>query len=282
MALSVMPLTANIGAEVTGVDLARPLDEETRARIHALLLEHQALVFRDQDLTPETHVAFARQFGTIKRPPLPTRHGGPPEVNVLDQTSPRGEGSDAWHADNTYTETPPMGSVLRTLALPPVGGDTAIASMTTAYDALSEPIRALCDRLTAVHDITRSITRAIARGHSTASLAEMQERFPPTEHPVVVVHPETGRRSLFVNVASTTRIVGLAEAESDMLLRFLFEHVKQPELQVRVRWDLRTVVFFDNRCTQHYAVADYAERRILHRVAIEGERPRGIVAARAA
>lgn len=109
-----------------------------------------------------------------------------------------------------------------------------------------------------------------------ANLAEIQKQLPPVEHPVVVVHPETGRRALFVNVNSTVRIKGLADAESEMLLRFLFEHTKQPEFQVRVRWDTRMLVFLDNRCTQHYAVADYRERRVLHRVAVEGTRPFGI------
>ena len=137
-------------------------------------------------------------------------------------------------------------------------------------------VRELCDELTAVHDVTRSLSRAIARGHSDADLAEVRKRLPPVSHPVVVVHPETGRRALFVNVNSTVRIEGLSEPESDMLLRFLFEHVKSPEFQMRVRWDEHTLVFLDNRCAQHYAVPDYTERRILHRVAVEGARPRGV------
>ena len=276
MGLSIDRLTARIGAEVSGVDLASELTDTTVAEIRRALLDHQVLVFRDQSLTPEDHIRFARRFGPIKRPPVATAHGGPPEINVIDQTEPRGEGADAWHADNTYTVTPPMGSLLRVLQLPSSGGDTAFASMTAAYDALSPEIRSLCDRLRAVHDVTRSLTRAIERGHSVADLQEVQKRLPPVEHPVVIVHPETGRRALFVNVNSTVRICGLRDAESDMLLRFLFEHTKQPEFQVRVRWDTRSLVFLDNRCTQHYAVADYNERRVLHRVAVEGERPLGV------
>ena len=280
MGLSIDRLTANIGAEVSGVDLSGDLDASTIAQIREALLEHMVLVFREQDLTPESHIAFARRFGEIKRPPVATAHGegGPPEVNVIDQTDPRGEGADAWHADNTYTATPPMGSLLRVLQLPSVGGDTAFASMVAAYEALSPTIKRLCESLTAIHDVTNSLTKAIARGHSVANLAEIQKRLPPVEHPVVIVHPETGRRALFVNVNSTVRIKGVSEAESDMLLRFLFEHTKEPEFQVRVRWDTRTLVFLDNRCTQHYAVADYRERRILHRVAVEGTRLEGVPA----
>lgn len=271
--LSLTSLTANIGAEIRGVDLSTKIGAETIAGIRAALFEHEVLVFRDQTLTPEAHIAFARCFGEIKQPPVRTAHEGPSEINVLDQTDPRGEGADAWHADNTYTRTPPMGSLLRVLQVPDKGGDTAFASMTAAYDALSEPIRKLCERLSAIHDVTGSLTKAIERGHSIGNLAEMQAQLPPVEHPVVIAHPESGRRALFVNINSTTRLVGLGEAESDMLLRFLFEHVKQPEFQVRIKWDTRTLVFLDNRLTQHYAVADYAERRILHRVAIEGTQP---------
>ena len=275
MSLSVERMTANIGAEVRGVDLSTELEAAVIREIRAVLLEHQVIVFRNQDLTPERHIAFAKYFGSIKLPPVSTAHGGPPEINVIDQTTPKGEGADAWHADNTYTATPPMGSLLRVLELPSVGGDTAFASMYAAYDALTPVIQRLCDELIAVHDVTGSLTKAIARGHSVANLSEIRKQLPPVEHPVVTVHPETGRRALFVNINSTTRLVGLSESESDMLLRFLFEHTKQPEFQVRVRWDTRTLVFLDNRCTQHYAVADYDDRRVLHRVAVEGTRPVG-------
>lgn len=279
MTIDIRPMTAALGAEVRGVDLTGELGQETIAALRAALLDHLVLVFRDQDLDTASHIAFARRFGEIKLPPVATAHGGPPEVNVIDQQTPKGEGADNWHADNTYTATPPMGSLLRVVQLPSVGGDTAFASMTAAYQALSAPIRELCDGLTAIHDVTSSMRKAIERGHSSANLAEIQQQLPPVEHPVVIVHPETGQRSLFVNVNSTVRVVGLKDNESDMLLRYLFEHTKQPEFQVRVRWDERTLVFLDNRCTQHYAVPDYHERRVLHRVAVEGARPVGIAGA---
>jgi taurine dioxygenase len=269
-------LTAAIGAEVRGVNLAEALTNEQVQALREALLDHLVLVFRDQALTTRVHIETARAFGQIKNPPVATAHGGPPEVNVIDQTQPRGEGADAWHADNTYTACPPMGSLLRVVTLPSVGGDTSFASMYAAYEALSPEMQELCEGLRAVHDVTRSLSKAIARGHSTANISEVQEKFPPVEHPVVIVHPESGRRALFVNVNSTVRIVGLPEAESEMLLRFLFEHTKSPEFQLRVQWDERSLVFLDNRCTQHYAVPDYHERRVLHRVAIEGTRPVGV------
>jgi taurine dioxygenase len=276
MALVFNRLTSKIGAEVEGVDLSSSLDDQTVAQIREGLLEHLVLVFREQELSPESHIAFAKEFGKIKHPPVRTAHGGPPEINVIDQTDPRGEGADAWHADNTYTEKPPMGSLLRVLQVPEVGGDTAFANMYEAYEALSPSIKGLCDELTATHDVTGSLSKAIARGHSVGNLEEIRAQLPPVEHPVVIVHPETGRRALFVNINSTVRVNGLSDSESEMLLRFLFEHTKSPEFQVRVRWDTESLVFLDNRCTQHYAVADYRERRILHRVAIEGERPGGV------
>lgn len=271
MSLSVDRLTSAIGAEVGGVDLAQPLDEATATEIRSLLHEHLVLVFRGQALTPEQQLDFGRAFGTIKPPPVRTAHGGPPEINVVSQDDPRGEGADNWHADNTYTAAPPMGSILHLKEQPSVGGDTMFASMYAAFEALSPALQDMCEELTATHDVTKSITKAIARGHSSADLGAVQAQLPAVRHPVVLRHPVTGRKALFVNVNSTVRINELAEHESDALLALLYEHANDPAFQVRVRWDLSTVVFLDNLATQHYAVPDYRERRTLHRVAIEGE-----------
>ena len=163
-----------------------------------------------------------------------------------------------------------MGSILRAVQLPAVGGDTCFANMYAAYDGLSPPLRELVDGLRAVHDITKPMRKAIAGGHAKFDLATMQERCPPVEHPVVVTHPETGRRGLFVNRNSTTQLVGLSERENDVLLPFLFDHVRSPEYQCRFHWEPGSMAFWDNRCVQHYAVADYAERRVMHRVTIAG------------
>ncbi len=271
MTLVAEPLTGNIGAEVSGVDLTKPLAAGDVEQIRALLHEHLVLVFRDQPVTPDQQIAFAGSFGTIKQPPVRTRHDGPPEINVVDQTDPKGEGADDWHNDNTYTQIPPMGSVLHVLQLPDKGGDTMFSSMYAAYDALSEPLQELCGGLTATHDLTKSLSKAIARGHSSADLAQVQEQFPPSTHPVVLHHPVTGRPALFVNVNSTVRINELSDAESDTLLRLLYAHNASPLFQVRVKWDESSVVFLDNLAAQHYAVPDYTTRRVLHRVAIEGQ-----------
>jgi taurine dioxygenase len=266
--IELRPISGAIGAEVHGVDPAGAIDDATVDAIKAALLRHLVLIFRDVSITPDQHVAFARRFGPLHHPPLPTKFGTRPEINVLDQTSGKGD-ADRWHNDNTYTAEPPMGSVLHVVTVPDVGGDTGFASMYAAYDALSAPMQRLVDGLSAEHDITRSLKRAIERGHTDLDLRATQERLPPVVHPVAIVHPETGRRALFVNPQSTTRILDVTEGESRMLLAYLYEHVKSPEFQCRVRWDNRTVVFLDNRCVQHCAVADYHQRRVLHRVTIK-------------
>jgi taurine dioxygenase len=268
--IEIRPLTAATGAEVSGVSLANPLDDETIRCIRLALLDHLVLFFRDQELTDEQHLDFALRFGPLSVSPLVTKYQDSPKVTVLDQVNPKGEGADEWHSDNTFMSTPPMGSILRAVQLPPVGGDTCFANMYAAYEALSPALRSLVDGLRAVHDITKPMRKAIAAGHTGLDLAEMQERWPPTEHPVVVMHPETGRRGLFVNRNSTTHIVGLTERENDLLLPFLLDHVRSPEFQCRFHWEPGSIAFWDNRCVQHYAVADYVERRVMRRVTIDG------------
>ena len=231
------------------------------------------LFFRDVDITPEQQIAFARNFGEIQVPHLPTAHGGPPEMNVLDQTNPLGDGADTWHNDSTYAEEPPMGSMLHVVQAPSVGGDTCFANMYAAYETLSPTMRQHVDGLEAVHDIIPQLVVALERGHTNLDLDAARAQFPPIRHPVVRTHPETGRKALFVNSNHTTHIADVPRAESEHLLSLLYDHVKSPELQCRFRWDERSLVFLDNRCLQHYAVPDYHERRVLHRVALKGDRP---------
>jgi len=268
--LEVTPLTAAIGAELSGVDLRQELPDKTVAAIRQALLVHLVVFFRGQALSDEEHLALALRFGPLSVPPLATRYQDRPTVTVLDQVSPRGEGADEWHSDNTFMPNPPMGSILRAVQLPAVGGDTCFASMYAAYETLSPPLRSLVEGLRAVHDITKPMQKAIAAGHTNLAMAEMQERWPPVEHPVVVTHPETGRQALFVNRNSTTRLVGVTDRENDVLLPFLLDHVRSPEFQCRFHWEPDSVAFWDNRCVQHYAVADYGERRVMHRVTVDG------------
>jgi taurine dioxygenase len=273
-ALAIEPVTPCIGATVTGVDLRSPLDASTIDSIQEALVAHGVLFFRNQDISPEEQLAFARQFGEISIPPFRPKYGADPELIVLDQVSPKGEGADEWHSDNTFMAEPPMGSILKAVQLPSVGGDTCFANMHAAYDGLSAPIRRLVDELSAVHDITKPLQRALAAGHSDANLAEVQAKWPAVVHPVARTHPVTGRKALFVNGNSTTHLVGLSEREGEPLLRLLIDHVRDPAFQCRFKWDVDSIAFWDNRSVQHYAVPDYTERRVMNRVTLVGERPR--------
>jgi taurine dioxygenase len=271
--LQIKQVTRVIGAEISGVSLKEPLSSEDRAAIEAALLEHHVLFFRDQDITPEEQVEFARQFGEISTPPFTPKYSKSPDYIVLDQTNPEGEGADNWHSDNTFMAEPPLGSILKAVLLPKAGGDTCFANMAAAYQALSEPIRAMLDGLEAEHDITKPLQKAIDAGHSEANLSEVQAKWPPVRHPVVRKHPVTGNKALFVNGNSTTRLLEISERENQMLLPFLLDHVRSPTFQCRFRWDAHSIAFWDNRSTQHYAVPDYQERRVMHRVTLAGDRP---------
>jgi taurine dioxygenase len=270
VSIDIKPLTATIGAEVHGADLRDGFSDGDVSTIRTALLDHLVVCFRDQEIDDEQHLAFALRFGPLHVSPLATRYQESDAVVVLDQMHPKGEGADEWHSDNTFLAVPPMGSILRAVQLPSVGGDTCFANMYDAYDALSEPMRNLVDGLTAVHDITKPLRKAIRDGHSTLDLSEMQQKCPPVEHRVAVTHPETGRKALFVNRNSTSHLVGVTERENDLLLPFLFDHVRSPEFQCRFHWEPGSIAFWDNRAVQHYAVADYHERRVMRRVTIAG------------
>jgi len=271
-AIQIRKLTATIGAEVSGVDLRQPLPVGIRDEILTALVTYHVIFFRNQDITPEEQVAFAKQFGPISFPPFAPKYGTHPEFIVLDQTSPKGEGADEWHSDNSFMAEPPMGSILRAVRIPEVGGDTCFASTVAAYEALSSPVQELIDGLTAVHDITKPLLKGIAAGHATVDLAEVQAQWPPVEHPIVRTHPVTGKKSLYVNRNSTTHIVGLTERENEALLPMLTDHIRSPEFQCRFSWDTNSVAFWDNRSAQHFAVPDYRTRRIMNRVTIAGEK----------
>jgi taurine dioxygenase len=276
----VQPLTATIGAEVLGVDLATaPDDPAVMDAIRAAWTEHLVLFFRDQHtLSDEAQIRFAREFGPFEFHAFAKPHPEHPELIVLDQTTPERDGGNSWHTDSTFMEQPALGSVLRAVQLPPLGGDTCWASMYAAYDALSPRLRTLLDGCTALHDLVMPLEKAIAGGHSAGGdLAAIRAAWPPVEHPVVRVHAVTGRKSLFVNNNFTTRILGITKEESDVLLPYLLHHVQRPDFQVRFRWMPGSVAFWDNRCTQHYAVPDYSgHRRVMHRVTLTGERPMGV------
>jgi len=264
-------VTAVIGAEVSGLELTAALDDVTIATLRDALNRHHVLFFRDQRMTPAHQLAFAERFGTVQLPLIDAPAGDVAGVTVLDQVGPKGQGTDRWHADSTFMACPPLGAILHAVQAPRVGGDTCFASMVAAYESLSPALRSFLDELEAVHS-TAIVNRLMA---DLTGIVHREGDDTETVHPVVRVHPESGRKVLFVNGNFTTRIVGLTEGESRVLLDLLFEHVRAPEHQVRFRWMEGSVAFWDNRAVQHFAVPDYDERRVMHRVLIAGDAPVG-------
>jgi taurine dioxygenase len=268
--LLIRPVTPTIGAEVLGVDLG-DLSDENFATIREALTEHQVIFFRDQDISVEAHKAFGARFGTLDIHPNDPGLDGHPEVMIIhaDKTSKRVAG-EMWHSDVSCGEEPPMGSILRMFTVPESGGDTMFASMYGAYEALSERMKEMLEGLTAIHDgapYYQSVNAMIGRD-------DTRKVYPKSEHPVVRTHPVSGRKCLYVNSMFTTQILGLPIPESDALLNFLFDHVKSPAFQCRFRWQQHSIAFWDNRCTQHYAVWDYSPNvRSGYRVTVRGERP---------
>lgn len=273
--LSVVPLNPTIGAVVRGVDLAQPLGEATIAAIGRALLQHHVLFFENQDLAPASQRDFAARFGALHVHPVYPHVQDVPEIIILDTHPDNQPDNDNWHTDVTFIETPPMGAVLAAKELPPSGGDTSWSSSIAAFEALSAPWQAFLTGLTALHDFAKSFPpERFAAPEERERWQIARDRNPPVIHPVVRTHPVTGRKGLFVNEGFTTRIVGFSPKESDAVLRFLFEHVAKPEFTVRWRWKAGDVAFWDNRCTQHYALADYLpHRRVMHRATVLGDRP---------
>lgn len=253
----VRPMSGALGAEVRGVPFGRMAEADFTA-VRELLLEHLVLFFPDAaGLAPEAHKEFGRWFGELEVHPFLPKLPEHDEVVVLD--SELGAKADVWHTDVTFSPSPPIASVLQLVVSPPAGGDTMWSNQYLAYEAVSPPLREMLDGLTAVHVFEHP------------SMPYRSE----AEHPVVRTHPETGRRSLYVNRLFTRRIAQLAPGESDALLRHLFELSESPQRVCRYRWQPGAIAMWDNRATQHYAVNDYTGRRVGWRVTILGDKPEG-------
>jgi len=272
--ISVEASTPVIGAEVSNIDLSSPIDRETFEELNAALIEHKVLFFRDQhNLTPETHVAFGRNWGALTVEPWRARAEGLDDITIIE-----GYGADrykeSWHADMCYTPEPPKACVLRAVDIPAVGRDTAWANMEAVYDDLSPKMQSFLAGLTAYYDTTAVFGPKSGRGNQ--SPLEKDLGTVRVEHPVVRTHPESGRKCIFVNRTFTTGIVGMSERESAAILEFLFQQVRDPEYQVRLRWRPSTVAMWDNRSSQHRLIIDIAPgsvKRLLHRVTICGDKP---------
>jgi taurine dioxygenase len=269
--LDVRPLTPTIGAEIRGVDCA-DVDDAAVAAIRAVWLERLVVFFPEQRLDDAQQIAFAERFGTVVEghPIEPTLHAHP-EVQPIDSELGR---TNFWHTDVTFMPRPPMASMLRAVSLPDVGGDTMWADTRAAYDALSGPVRTFCDGLVGIHH-DASYAARVAAGEANHWDGERLTRLDPVEHPVVRTHPETGRRSLFVNPGFTRGLRDVSAPESAAILRMLYQHMTQPEFVVRYRWTPETLAFWDNRATMHYGISDYDARRVMHRVILRGDVPIG-------
>ena len=277
----VRPVSGALGAEIDGIDLAKPLETPVFDDLHRAFLEHGVLFFRDQRLTPETQLAFARRFGEVDVHPIVAGTDELPEV--VRVVKPAGESAsfgNSWHSDNSFFECPSLGSLLYGVTIPPYGGDTLFASMERAYEALSETMKRLLDALTAIHSASRAYDPAVVgeakyRGEAPITYRYSDVIQKEVEHPVIRTHPETGRKTIYVNQMFTQTIVGMAKTESRALLRFLYDHCAHPDFTCRFRWEAGSLAFWDNRAVQHYALDDYRDfERVMYRVTIAGDRPR--------
>jgi taurine dioxygenase len=262
------PLTPAIGAELLGVDL-RTFDEVLIKEVRAALLQYKVVFFRDQQLSPEQHIAFARQFGELEvHPVTPADQANPEVLHIAHGPDSRGK-ENFWHSDVTWRERPSLGSILRAIELPEVGGDTLFANMELAYDRLDDETKTQIESLVAVHDIAR-----VFAGRLNTDADALRAKYPPAEHPVVRTHPETGHRSLYVNTAFTSHIKDMDLDESDSLLKRLYQSAWNPEVQCRFRWQPGSIAFWDNRASQHFAASDYFPQvRRMERVTIAGDQP---------
>ena len=253
MSLVVSRLSAALGAEITNVDLAKVSDAEVD-EIKSLLTEHKVIFFPGQKISVDEHVDFGSKFGELEGHPNLKKNNSASHPKVFELVASEGGIADEWHTDITFQESPALMSILHMVKCPEIGGDTMWSSLSAAYEALSDPLKDLCDGLTALHD---------ARPHGKPEKTAI--------HPVVRTHPETGMKILYVNEHFTRRIVEMSMDESDMLLSYLTKWVTKPEFTVRYNWTEGTFAMWDNRSTQHYVVNDFKDERIIQRVTIMGD-----------
>ena len=266
--ITVSPLTPAIGAEIGNVDLGQVTDQEI-IDIRAALLKHKVVFFREQTLSQAQHIGLARGFGELEiHPATPSSQSNPEVLHIAHGPESKGQ-ENFWHSDVTWREKPSLGSVLKAVKVPAVGGDTLFANMVLAYELLPENMKEAITGRVAIHDIARVFAKRLNK-----SAEELRERYPPVEHPIVRTHPETGESVLYVNTAFTSHIKDMDRDESAQLLRTLYLTAANPEIQCRFRWEKRALAFWDNRASQHFASSDYFPQvRKMERVTIAGDRP---------
>lgn len=277
---TVSRINPNIGAEIGNIDLKKSMTDGQFDIVHNALLEHEVIVLKKQDITTDQFMVFGERFGELSIHPFSPNMEAKPAVIVLDNHNKNPPSlTDVWHSDETFRDNPPMGTILRCCIVPELGGDTMFASMTCAYEGLSDRMQQFIYGLEAVHDFTPFRTLFSSNSEDRVRLRKIEDEFPNPHHPLVRVHPVNGRKILNVNPQFTTRIIGMSKAESRTTLQLLYDQAKIPEYQLRVSWEVDQIVFWDNRSTHHYAVHDYfPQRRRMERVTIVGDKQIGVKA----
>jgi taurine dioxygenase len=275
--MDVHPVAGALGAEILGVDLAK-LDDAIVAAIRRVWLDHLVIFFRDQDLTPAQFLAFARRFGEpIEYPFVKGLDDYPEIIPVLKLAHETVNFGGIWHSDTTYLDAPPMASMLIAREVPPAGGDTEFANMYLAYETLSDGMKRMLEGLVAVNTSSAAdVSRTREDRLKDSARADAKKEY-VAAHPVVRVHPETGKKALYVNSAHTVGFEGMTKEESAPLLQYLFRHQVRPDFTCRFRWRPGSIALWDNRCAQHNAINDYqGHRRLMHRITLAGARPKGV------
>lgn len=263
-------LGSTLGAEITDIDLCGDLNDETISELQLALDAYKVIFFRDQPMSSEQHVAFAKRFGPLEIHPFIPSNTGIPELVRFEKTAEVAGFENSWHHDVTWREAPSMGAILHGIEVPPVGGDTLFSDMGAAYDGLSDEIKNTIDGLNAEHDFMKSFGHTVPAERKD----EVRQMYPIVEHPVVITHERTGRKLLYVNRNFVNRIVGLSDEDSATLLSHLCDQAATCEYQVRFQWRSDSIAFWDNRAVQHYASSDYwPQRRVMERASIVGARP---------
>jgi taurine dioxygenase len=272
--IEVRPLAGALGAEVVGVDMACDLEEDVVKEVRQAFLDHLVIFLRDQKVTPQQQVAFARGFGEpMEYPNLPGLPEAPLITPVVKLEHERNNFGGMWHSDTTYLAEPPMGTMLLALDVPPYGGDTLFANQYLAYEALSDGLKEALDGLIGVSSSAKAEVSKTAEDRLKE--AGVERKALTAEHPLVRTHPETGRKALYTSDAHTVSIEGWTEKESLPLLKFLWEHQAKPEFTCRFRWQPGSLAFWDNRAAMHNPINDYhGYRRVLHRITLAGDKPR--------
>lgn len=276
--MNVRPLTTAIGAEIDGIDLSAPLDESQVDAVTSAFRKHLVLFFRDQTLQPEDVVRFSKLFGPVGAYPFAEPLDGHPEViAIIKEPEQKTVFGGIWHTDSTYLESPSAASVLYSLEVPEVGGDTLFSNMYLAWERLDEILKEKIKSMVALHSSEKNRAKLRVEHLDSGKMQAKQETVRDVReawHPVVRKHPHTSRPSLYISPAHTTAIRGLDDTESDELLEQLFRHALSDDFKCRFRWTPGTLAIWDNRCTLHYPVNDYhGVRRVMHRVTVDGERP---------